>query len=372
MNTYDYIIVGGGLYGATAARILSERGHKCLVLEKRSDVGGNIRDKWQDGINVHLYGAHIFHTSDDEVWRFVNRFATFNSYVHTVRTRFGDRLFDMPINLNTFREVYGIESGDQIDDVLAEEHGREYYDNPRNLEEKGMNLIGRRLYDMLIKGYTEKQWGCPATELPADIINRIPVRKTADNRYFSDLYQGIPTEGYSKMTKKMLEGIEVRTNVDFLSNRDYWLGMGRKIIFTGMIDELMDYRLGELPYRSLRFENERLATSDYQGQAVVNEADRNVGYTRTIEHKHFMTDGAQHVPFTIITREYPQQWQRGSEAYYPIRTTESERIYNEYVAMAQKEYPNIVFGGRLGLFRYLDMDDTIAEAIERMNNPCMR
>lgn len=364
MNKYDFIIVGGGLYGATAARIFIDRGLRCLVLEKRGLVGGNIRDKWQEGINVHLYGAHIFHTSDEEVWRFVGRFAEFNSYVHTVRTRFGDRLYDMPINLSTFREVYGIESSDDIDAVLAEEHRREYYAEPRNLEEKGVNLIGRRLYDLLIKGYTEKQWGCDARKLPADIITRIPVRRNDDNRYFSDTYQGIPKEGYYKMTERMLDGIEVRTGVDFLREREHWMDMGRKVIFTGMIDELMDYSLGELPYRSLRFETESIARSDYQGQAVVNEAARNIDFTRTIEHKHFMAGNMPTTELTIITREYPQQWRRGMEAYYPVRTEESERMYNEYVKMAQKKYPQIILGGRLGLFRYLDMDDTIAAAMK--------
>ena len=362
---YDYIIVGGGLYGATLARVLRERGFRCLVLERRELVGGNIRDERREGINVHIYGAHIFHTDNEEVWRFVNRFAEFNEYVHRVRTRYEGKLYDMPINMSTFRDVFGIKSGAEIDDVLADERRREYYDVPRNLEEKGVNLIGRTLFDMLIKGYTEKQWGRKASELPASIIERSPVRRNDDDRYFNDKYQGVPKEGYSKMIERMLEGTEVMTGVDFLKDRKQWLRKGRHIVYTGMVDELMDYRIGELPYRSLRFETETVASPDYQGMAVVNEAEARVPYTRTIEHKHFGGD-APEVPVTIITREYPQTWTREREAYYPVRDKGSEEMYNRYVEMARAEYPSITFGGRLGLFRYLDMDDTIAEAMARM------
>jgi len=358
---YDYIIVGSGLYGATLACLLREQGKRCLVLERRDKIGGNIRDEWRDGINVHLYGAHIFHTDNEQVWQFVNRFARFNNYVHRVLTRRNGQMIHLPISLLTFEEAYGITKAEEIDQVLEEEHRKEYYPTPQNLEEKAVNMIGRKVYELIIREYTEKQWGRSARQLPSEIITRIPVRRNTDDRYFSDPYQGIPVEGYSPMIARMLEGTEVITGVDFVKERDLWMGKAKKIIFTGMIDELMDYRLGELPYRGLCFETTDLPQADYQGMAVVNEAKADVPYTRTIEHRHFML--AEPVGHTIITREYPQQWQRGIEAYYPIRNAESQRQYDNYLQMAKEVYPNISLGGRLGGFRYYDMDDTIAAAM---------
>lgn len=359
---YNKIIVGSGLYGASAAYLAKQRGEHCLVLERRKQVGGNIRDEWRDGINVHLFGAHIFHTDNEQVWKFVNKFTHFIPYVHTVMAKNGGKMYHLPFNLNTFNDVYGTIYPDEAATILDMEHHREFYEKPRNLEEKAINLIGRTLYELLVKAYTEKQWGRKAVELSPDIITRLPIRKTYDSRYFNDRYQGIPEEGYAKMVGKMLEGTEVRTGVDFLSNKEYWIGQANEIVYTGAVDELMDYSLGELGYRSLRFETEIMKQSNYQGVAVVNETGFNVPYTRTIEHKHFFyNDSTKH---TVITREYPMTWDRGQEPYYPVNNDKNNHLYNEYLQLIKSAYPSVKLGGRLGYYCYYDMDDVIAKALQ--------
>lgn len=358
---YDLIVVGSGLYGATIAYLARQRGLRCLVLERRELVGGNIRDEWQNGINVHLYGAHIFHTDDVEVWNFVNGFAHFVPYIHTVLAHNAGKLYHLPFNLNTFYDVYGVESPSEVDRILAKEHEKEYYAVPDNLEEKAVNLIGRTLYELLVKEYTEKQWGASAKELSPNLITRLPIRKTFDNRYFNDRYQGIPKEGYSHIINGMLKGTEVLVGVDFCRDKDYWLQQARRIICTGSIDELMDYRLGELEYRSLEFRTEWRNLPSYQGMAVINETGADVPYTRTIEHKHFCY--APKAACTIITREYPQTWCRGREAYYPVNNERNDGLHRQYQELAKEVYPKIIFGGRLADYQYYDMDDTIASAM---------
>lgn len=358
---YDLIVVGSGLYGAVVAQQAKEHYLRCLVLERRQHIGGNIRDEWIDGICVHQYGAHIFHTDDERVWAYVNRFSRFAPYIHTVLAHSGKRMFHLPFSLQTFYDVYGICRPDEISEILRREHKRESYQHPTNLEEQAINLVGRTLYELLIKGYTEKQWGRKASELPSNLITRLPVRETFDNRYFNDRYQGIPEEGYSKMIERMLEGIEVRTGVDFLENRDYWIARAKEVVYTGTVDELMDYRLGELGYRSLRFETERLQMSNYQGMAVINETGVKVPYTRTIEHKHFYYKSQ--TPHTIITREYPLTWERGREPYYAMNSEQNNRLYDEYCRLTKTVYPTIRLGGRLGWYQYFDMDDVVAMAL---------
>jgi len=359
---YDLIIVGSGLYGATVAYIAKQKGKRCLVLERRKDVGGNIRDEWMDGINVHLYGAHIFHTDEKIVWDFAKKFASFIPYIHTVIAKNEGKLYHLPFNMNTFYDVFGTILPSDVQRVLESEHEREYYSFPRNLEEKAINLIGRTLYELLVKGYTEKQWGVRATDLSPDLISRLPVRWTYDNRYFSDTYQGVPQDGYAKMILKMLDGVEVRTNVDFCSSREHWMSMACEVVYTGMVDELMEYKLGELEYRSLRFETETIDIANYQGMAVINETNVKVGYTRTIEHKHF--DCCNCTSHTVITREYPQKWKAGLEPFYPINNKRNEELYRKYRDWIDCVYPNMIIGGRLGDFKYYDMDDTILQAMK--------
>lgn len=358
---FDLIIVGSGLYGAVTAYLAKAKGMKCLVLERRKEMGGNIRDEWTDGICVHQYGAHIFHTDSEDIWNFVNRLTPFNHYVHTVLAYSKGRLYHLPFSMQTLYEVYGISRPSQMQAILEEEHRREYYEQPTNLEEQAINLVGRRVYELLVKGYTEKQWGCKATELSPDIIRRLPIRQTFDNRYFSDRYQGVPERGYSHLIHQLLKGIDIRTGVDFCREREYWLNQARHVVYTGMVDELMDYELGELVYRGLRFETERLVTGNYQGAAVINEVSGDVPFTRTIEHKHFHynTD----LSHTIITREYPQVWKRGHEAYYPVNSERNNRLYEKYVSFVSHRYPSVCLGGRLGHYRYYDMDDAISAAM---------
>ena len=361
-NMLDLIIVGSGLYGAMTAFLARARGLRCLILERREEIGGNIRDEWTDGICVHQYGAHIFHTGNEDIWRFVNRLTPFNRYVHTVLAYSKGRLYHLPFSMQTLYEVYGISRPSQVQAILEEEHRREYYEQPANLEEQAINLVGRRVYELLVKGYTEKQWGCGAKELPPDIIRRLPIRQTFDNRYFSDRYQGVPERGYSHLIRQLLKDIDVRTGVDFCREREYWLNQARYVVYTGMVDELMDYELGELAYRGLLFETERLETDNYQGAAVINEVSSDVPFTRTIEHKHFHynTD----LTHTIITREYPQVWKRGDEAYYPVNSEQNNRLYEEYASLICHRYPSIYLGGRLGHYRYYDMDDAIIAAMD--------
>lgn len=365
MKSYDLLIVGSGLYGAVIAQQVKEHGMKCLVLERRKQVGGNVRDEWMDGICVHQYGAHIFHTDNEEVWNYVNRFATFVPYHHTVMARVGKRMYHLPFSLQTFYDIFGITYPHEIDEVLRKEREREYHPNPQNLEQQAVNLVGRTVYDLLVRGYTEKQWGCRATDLPPNIIRRLPVRESWRSGYFDDRYQGLPLQGYSAMIRELLKGIEVRTNVDFTDDIDYWIRQAKMVVYTGMVDGLIHYELGPLGYRSLLFETEVLqGVTDYQGIAVVNEGNRDVSYTRTIEHRHLTPDyDPKAKTLTIITREYPQLWRIGREAYYPINNASNAKLYEEYKQLIAARYPSIVLGGRLGNYRYYDMDDAISDAL---------
>jgi len=354
---YDYLVVGSGLFGATFAYEATQRGKKCLVIEKRSHIGGNIYTEKVEGIDVHRYGAHIFHTSNKKVWEFVNRFTEFNNFVNSPVANYNGEIYNMPFNMNTFSKMFGIATPDEARAVLEKEKA-EIKHTPENLEEQAISLVGRTVYEKLVKGYTEKQWGRDCNQLPAFIIRRLPVRFTYDNNYFNDRYQGIPMNGYTAMIEKMLEGVEVRLNENFLENREKYEGLAEKILYTGPIDEYFNYELGKLQYRSLKFESEIKEMENYQGVAVVNYTDRETPFTRLIEHKHF-NFGQQ--PKTVITREYPVEWQEGMEPYYPVNDTQNGELYEKYSQLAAKE-SGVVFGGRLGLYRYFDMDKVIEAA----------
>ena len=356
---YDYLIVGSGLYGAVCAYELTKRGKKCLVLEKREHIGGNIYTENIAGINVHKYGAHIFHTSDKKVWEYVNQFAEFNHYVNSPVARYKDECYNLPFNMNTFTKLWSdVFTPAQAEARIAQERGESYTAEPKNLEEQAINLVGKTIYEKLVKGYTEKQWGRPCTELPAFIIKRLPVRFTCDNNYFNDRYQGIPEGGYTKIIEKMLEGVEVRLGCDFLKNREEYLALAERVIYTGPIDAYFDYCFGALEYRSVRFETEVLDMPNYQGNAVVNYTASDVPYTRIIEHKHFEF-GTQEK--TVVSREYSSTWKLGDEPYYPVNDEKNNALYAKYAALA-KEEKKVVFGGRLGQYKYYDMDDVILSA----------
>ncbi len=360
MKKYDYLIVGAGLFGAVFAQEARKMGKKCLVIDKRNHIAGNIYTKEIEGIQVHEYGAHIFHTSNREVWEYVNSFAEFNRYTNAPIANYQGEIYNMPFNMNTFHKLWGVVTPQEAKEKI-EEQKREYaVEHPKNLEEQAINLVGFDVYTKLVKGYTEKQWGKRATELPAFIIKRLPVRFTYDNNYFNDNYQGIPIGGYTKMIEKMLEGTEVRLSENFLENRENYQALAETIVYTGMIDEYFNYCLGELEYRSLRFETEILEKENYQGNAVVNYTEYEVPYTRIIEHKHFEY-GIQ--PKTVITKEYPQVWKKGDEPYYPMNDEKNAILYEKYLALAQKE-GNVIFGGRLGQYKYYDMDDTVEAALK--------
>lgn len=356
---YDYLVVGAGLFGSIFAYEANKIGKKCLVIDKRNHIGGNIYCKRVEEINVHEYGAHIFHTSNKVVWNYINQFAEFNRYTNSPVAVYKDELYNLPFNMNTFNKLWGVktpsEAKAKIEEQLAETNIKE----PKNLEEQAIKLIGKDIYEKLIKGYTEKQWGTRATELPSFIINRLPVRFTYDNNYFNDTYQGIPVGGYTKIIEKMLEGIEVRLETDFFENRQDFEEMADKIVFTGMIDEFYDYKFGTLEYRSLRFEHEILDEENHQGNAVVNYTEYEVPYTRIIEHKHFEY-GTQ--PKTVITREYPAIWNKGDEPYYPINNDRNNNMYDKYKELADKE-TSIIFGGRLAQYKYYDMHHVIEQAL---------
>lgn len=360
MHEYDYLIVGAGLFGAVTAYRATKAGKKVLVLDKRSHTGGNVHCEEIDGINVHKYGAHIFHTSDREVWEFVNRFAEFNNYVNSPVANYRGKLYNLPFNMNTFYAMWGVTTPAEAQAKIDEQRREAGITEPHNLEEQAISLVGRDIYETLVKGYTEKQWGCDARELPAFIIKRLPVRMTFDNNYFNDPYQGIPKGGYNRIVDALLEGSEVRLNTDFFDDREKWEASCKRIIFTGRIDEYYGYRFGQLQYRSLRFETERLDTPNYQGCAVVNYTAREVPYTRIIEHKHFEF-GTQ--PSTVITREYPDTFAEGKEPYYPINDERNNALYERYRALAADD-PKVIFGGRLGEYRYYDMDKVIASALK--------
>lgn len=362
---FDYLIVGTGLFGAVFANEMKKAGKKCLCIDKRSHLGGNIYTKEENGIQVHKYGAHIFHTSDKRVWDYVNRFAEFNHYINSPVAVYGDELYNLPFNMNTFSKMWGIKTPEEAKRIIEEQRAQaaQSISEPANLEEQALSLVGRDVYEKLVKGYTEKQWGRSCAELPAFIIRRLPVRFTYDNNYFTDRYQGIPIGGYTQIVEKLLEGTPVKLGVTY---REFVAGKcGEdsfdKVLYTGMIDEYFDYCLGELQYRSLRFEEELLEEcGNYQGNAVVNYTAREVPYTRIIEHKHFEF-GTQ--PCTVITREYPAVWERGDEPYYPINDERNSQLYERYVQLAAAE-KNVLFGGRLGQYKYYDMDKVIAEALK--------
>lgn len=359
MKKYDYVIVGAGLFGAVFAQEAKKAGKKCLVIDKRNHIAGNIYTKEVEGIQVHEYGAHIFHTSNKEVWDYVNQFAEFNRYTNSPVANYKGEIYNMPFNMNTFNKLWGVVTPKEAKEKI-EAQKREYsVENPKNLEEQAINQVGPDVYTKLVKGYTEKQWGKRATELPAFIIKRLPVRFTYDNNYFNDNYQGIPIGGYTKMIEKMLEGTEVQLEEDFLKNREKYQELAEKVVYTGMIDEYFDYCYGELEYRSLRFETEVLEEENYQGNAVVNYTEYEVPYTRIIEHKHFEY-GTQLK--TVITREYPKTWKKGDEPYYPMNDEKNASLYEKYSELAKKE-GNVIFGGRLGQYKYYDMDDTVEAAL---------
>ncbi len=356
---YDYLIVGAGLFGAVFAYEARKKGKKCLVMDKRAHVGGNVYTEDIEGIAVHKYGAHIFHTSNKEVWEYVQQFAEFNRYTNSPVANFHGEIYSLPFNMYTFNKMWGVVMPDEARQKINEQVREAKIDNPKNLEEQAISLVGKDIYEKLVKGYTEKQWGRRAAELPAFIIKRLPVRFTYDNNYFNDTYQGIPIGGYTGMIEKMLEGIDVRLGVDFFENREALMAEAAKTVFTGMIDEYFDYSLGALEYRGLKFETEILETANYQGNAVVNYTDYETPYTRIIEHKHFEF-GTQ--PKTVVTREYPQKWVRGEEPYYPMNDDKNNGLYEKYKALADKE-TDVIFGGRLGQYKYYDMDDVIEAAL---------
>ena len=359
MKQYDYLVVGSGLYGAVFAHEAHLKGKKCLVLEKRDHLGGNIYCQNRDGINIHYYGGHIFHTSNKMVWDYVNQFVEFNNYVNSPIANYKGELYNLPFNMNTFHQMWGVITPQEAFDKISEQRDVIKHE-PQNLEEQAISLVGTDIYEKLIKGYTEKQWGRPCTELPAFIIKRLPVRYIYDNNYFNDRYQGIPIGGYTKIVEKMLDGIEVRLNTNYLDNREEFDAMADKIVYTGMIDQFYDYKLGVLEYRSVRFETEELPMENYQGNAVVNYTEREVPYTRIIEHKHFEF-GKQ--PTTIISREYSSEWKKGDEPYYPVNNDKNNALYQQYKELADKEH-KVIFGGRLGGYKYYDMDKVIAAALE--------
>lgn len=357
---YDYLIVGSGLYGAVCAHELTRAGKKALVVEKRGNIGGNIYTETVEGIQVHRYGAHIFHTSDKAIWNYVNQFAEFNQYINQPVARYKDECYNLPFNMNTFTKLWrDVFTPAEAEARIAEERGKEYVAEPRNLEEQAINLVGRTIYEKLVKGYTEKQWGRPCTELPAFIIKRLPVRFTFDNNYFNDRYQGIPIGGYTGMIEKMLQGADVRLNCDFFAEKDALSASAKRIIYTGAIDRYFDFCFGALEYRSVRFETEVLDMPNFQGNAVINYTDREVPYTRIIEHKHFEF-GTQ--PKTVISREYSAEWKPGDEPYYPVNDEKNGKLFERYRALAAQE-KNVLFGGRLGQYKYYDMDDVIGAAL---------
>ncbi len=360
MKTYDYLIAGAGLFGAVFAQEAKKAGKKCLVIDKRGHIAGNIYTREVEGIQVHEYGAHIFHTSNREVWEYVNKFAEFNRYTNAPVANYKGEIYNMPFNMNTFHKLWGVVTPQEAKAKIEEQKKACAVEHPKNLEEQAVNLVGTDVYTRLVKGYTEKQWGRRATELPAFIIRRLPVRFTYDNNYFDDNYQGIPMGGYTGMIEGMLEGTEVRLQENFLEKREYYQSLAETVIYTGMIDEYFDYCFGELEYRSLRFETEILEEENYQGNAVVNYTEYEIPYTRIIEHKHFEY-GTQ--PKTVITREYPQSWQKGDEPYYPMSDEKNIKLYEKYQELARRE-GNVIFGGRLGQYKYFDMDDTVEAALQ--------
>ena len=361
---YNYLIVGSGLYGATIAQQAKKAGKSVLVIDKRPNIGGNIYTEKVEGINVHKYGAHIFHTNNKEVWDYVTSFVDFNRFTNSPVANYKGELYSMPFNMYTFNKMWGVVTPEEAA-AKIEEQKKEITGEPKNLEEQAISLVGRDIYEKLVKGYTEKQWGRDCKDLPAFIIKRLPVRLTFDNNYFNALYQGIPIGGYTKLIEKMLEGIEVRLNVDYLKNKEELDKLAEKVIYTGPIDAYFDYKLGTLEYRSVRFENEILDKPNFQGNAAVNYTDRETSWTRIIEHKWFefgKDENGNDLPKTVISREYSSEWKLGDEPYYPVNNTKNSTLYEQYKALAEAE-DNVIFGGRLGEYKYYDMDKTIEVAL---------
>ena len=357
---YDYLIVGAGLFGAVFAHEMTKEGKKCLVVEKRDHIAGNIYCETVDDIHVHKYGAHIFHTSNKKVWDYINTFAEFNNYINSPVASYQDELYNLPFNMNTFSKMWGIKTPQEAKDIIAKQIKELDIKEPKNLEEQALSLVGQDVYQKLIKGYTEKQWGRDCKDLPSFIIKRLPLRFVYDNNYFNDRFQGIPIGGYTPIVEKMLEGCDVLLNTDYFEYRKTNPDIADKVVYTGMLDKYFDYKLGVLEYRSVRFEHERLDTDNYQGNAVVNYTEREVPYTRIIEHKHFEF-GTQ--PTTVISKEYPSEWKLGDEPYYPVNDKKNEELANGYRELAAKE-EKVIFGGRLGEYRYYDMDKVIEAALQ--------
>ena len=356
---YDYLVVGAGLYGAVFAHEAKKKGKSCLVIDKRDHIAGNIYCEEVEGINVHKYGAHIFHTSNKKIWEYINQFAEFNHYINSPVAVYKDELYNLPFNMNTFSKMWGVRTPQEAKERIAQQVAETGITEPKNLEEQGLSLVGKDVFEKLVKGYTEKQWGRDCKDLPAFIIKRLPVRFTYDNNYFNDRYQGIPIGGYTKIVEKMLDGIEVLTNTDYFEFIKDHQDIAKKTIFTGMIDEYFGYKLGALEYRSVRFETEVLDTDNYQGNAVVNYTEREVPYTRIIEHKHFEF-GQQEK--TVISREYSSEWKVGMEPYYPVNNEQNDALFARYKELAKKE-EHVIFGGRLGNYKYYDMDKVMEAAL---------
>ena len=361
---YDYLIVGSGLYGATFAHLASKAGKKCLVIDKRPQLGGNIYCEDVDRIHVHKYGAHIFHTSNKKVWDFVNIFVQFNRYTNSPVANFHGKLFNLPFNMNTFYQMWGVTTPDAAMAKIEQQKNESGIAEPKNLEEQAISLVGRDIYETLVKEYTEKQWGRKCTELPSFIIKRLPVRFTFDNNYFNDAYQGIPIGGYNKLTEGLLAGIETICGADYFADREKWDGMADKIVFTGKIDEFFGYRFGNLEYRTVRFETEILDTQNFQGNAVVNYTSHNEPYTRIIEHKHFEPENPTYNQNkTVISKEYSTEWHEGLEPFYPVNDEKNAEVYKKYKELAQAQN-KVIFGGRLAEYRYYDMDDVIEKCMK--------
>lgn len=369
---YDYLIVGAGLYGATFARQMKESGKKVLVIDKRPTIGGNVYTENVEGINVHKYGAHIFHTNNKKVWDFVNRFATFNRFTNSPVANFHGELYSLPFNMYTFNKMWGVVTPREAAAKIEEQRKAAGIKEPENLEEQAISLVGTDIYEKLIKGYTEKQWGRPCTELPSFIIKRLPVRFTFDNNYFNALYQGIPVGGYTKMVRNMLEGIEVKVNADYLKNKAEYDSMADHVVYTGPVDAYFGYKLGYLQYRSVKFETEVLDIPNFQGNAAVNYTDSETPWTRIIEHKWFefgKDENGKDIQKTVISREYSSEWKPGDEPYYPVNDKKNSDLYQEYRKLADKEN-KVIFGGRLGEYKYYDMDKVIEEAL-KISSECI-
>lgn len=357
---YDYLIVGAGLFGSTFAYEMTKRGKKCIVIEKRNHIGGNIYCEKINNINVHKYGAHIFHTSNKEIWDYLNNFTEFNNYINSPIANYKGELYNMPFNMNTFSKLWGIKTPSEAKKIIEEQRDKYGVDKPTNLEEQALSLVGKDIYDKLIKGYTMKQWGRECSELPTFIIKRLPLRFTYNNNYFNDKYQGIPAGGYTKIIDKLLEGSDVKINCNYFDKKEEYNEMAKMVVYTGMIDEFYNFKLGNLEYRTVKFEDERLDVENYQGNAVVNYTSKDVPYTRIIEHKHFEF-GQQ--DFTIISKEYSVEWQPGMEPYYPVNNDDNNELFEKYKKLADNE-EKVIFGGRLGNYKYYDMDKVIEAALE--------